>query len=29
VLPEIDVLDFDGPFEVFATIQLDEVRRRV
>ena len=28
VFPEVEVLDFCGPFEVFATTRLDEDRRR-
>src|SRR5262245_7752846 len=28
VFPEVDVLDFCGPFEVFAATRLDEERRR-
>jgi len=28
VFPEVDVLDFCGPFEVFASTRLDEARRR-
>jgi transcriptional regulator GlxA family with amidase domain len=28
VFPEVEVLDFCGPFEVFATTRLDEARRR-
>jgi transcriptional regulator GlxA family with amidase domain len=28
VFPEVEVLDFCGPFEVFATTRLDESRRR-
>ncbi len=28
VFPDVEVLDFCGPFEVFATTRLDEDRRR-
>jgi transcriptional regulator GlxA family with amidase domain len=28
IFPEVEVLDFCGPFEVFATTRLDESRRR-
>ena len=28
VFPEVEVLDFCGPFEVLATTRLDESRRR-
>jgi transcriptional regulator GlxA family with amidase domain len=28
VFPEVEVLDFCGPFEVFSATRLDEVRRR-
>ena len=28
VLPEVEVLDFCGPFEVFSATRLDEARRR-
>jgi len=28
VFPEVEVLDFDGPFEVFSIPGLDEERRR-
>ncbi len=29
IFPEVEVLDFCGPYEVFSVIRLDEVRRRV
>ena len=28
IFPEVEVLDFCGPFEVFSIIRLDEERRR-
>jgi len=28
VFPDVEVLDFCGPFEVFSVLRLDEVRRR-
>ncbi len=28
VFPEVEVLDFCGPFEVFSAVRLDEARRR-
>src|SRR4029453_11224709 len=28
VFPDVDVLDFCGPYEVFATARLDEAKRR-
>ena len=28
VFPEVEVLDFCGPFEVFSVTRLDEDRRR-
>jgi transcriptional regulator GlxA family with amidase domain len=28
VFPEVEVLDFCGPFEVFSVVRLDEARRR-
>ncbi len=29
VFPEVEVLDFCGPFEVFSVTRLDEDRRRI
>jgi hypothetical protein len=29
VFPEVEVLDFCDPFEVFAAVRRDEARRRV
>lgn len=29
VFPEVEVLDFCGPFEVFSVTRLDEERRRL
>ena len=29
IFPEVEVLDFCGPYEVFTVIRLDEARRRV
>ncbi|MFI5331911.1 MAG: DJ-1/PfpI family protein [Desulfobaccales bacterium] len=29
IFPEVEVLDFCGPYEVFSVIRLDEARRRV
>lgn len=29
IFPEVEVLDFCGPFEVFSVTRLDEVRRRL
>ncbi|MDX2166185.1 MAG: DJ-1/PfpI family protein, partial [Deltaproteobacteria bacterium] len=28
IFPEVEVLDFCGPFEVFSVTRLDEARRR-
>ena len=28
VFPDVEVLDFCGPFEVFSVTRLDETRRR-
>ena len=29
IFPEVEVLDFCGPYEVFSVVRLDEARRRV